>query len=70
MATIEPFLDTNVLLYLVSGDPKKAERSDELIKAGAVISVQVLNEFTRAGLRKFGMTFGQVRSVLKAARAT
>ncbi len=70
MANTDPFLDTNVLLYLVSGEAAKANRSDALVKAGAVISVQVLNEFTRAGLRKFAMSFAQVRDVLDAVRMT
>lgn len=70
MAITEPFLDTNVLLYLVSGETDKADRSDALVKAGAVISVQVLNEFTRAGVRKFSMPFADVRSILHAVRMT
>ena len=70
MANTDPFLDTNVLLYLVSGDASKANRSDALVKAGALISVQVLNEFTRAGLRKFAMSFAQVKDVLDAVRLT
>jgi predicted nucleic acid-binding protein len=70
MASTEPFLDTNVLVYLLNSGTDKADRSDALVKAGAVISVQVLNEFTRVGLRKFSMSFAQVRSVLQGARMT
>ena len=40
------FFDTNVLLYVASGDPAKADRAEELIGAGGIISVQVLNEIT------------------------
>jgi len=68
MADTEPFLDTNVLVYLVSGAQSKADISDALVKAGAMISVQVLNEFTRAGLRKFAMSFAEVRTVLDDVR--
>lgn len=70
MATTEPFLDTNVLLYLMSSGTEKAGRSDAIIKAGAVISVQVLNEFARVGIRKFGLSFAEVRNVLQTVRTT
>ena len=46
------FLDTNVLLYLFSGDTKKADLVEELLFTRAIINVQVLNEFTSASLRK------------------
>lgn len=45
MDEARPFLDTNVLLYLLSEDEAKANRSEQLLAAGGVISVQVLNEF-------------------------
>jgi predicted nucleic acid-binding protein len=43
------FVDTNVLLYAISGEPEdqhKAERANALLDAGGVaLSVQVLQEF-------------------------
>ena len=33
MSADEDFLDTNVLLYLMSGEPAKADRAEALIKA-------------------------------------
>ena len=53
-ATVEgrPFLDTNVLLYLVASDVTKAEVAEGLLEAGGTISVQVLNEFASAATRK------------------
>ncbi len=39
------FFDTNILLYLLSGDTEKADRAEALLMKGGVISVQVLNEF-------------------------
>jgi len=45
MSAPRPFLDTNVLLYLFSADETKAERAEEVVASGGVISVQVLNEF-------------------------
>lgn len=38
------FFDTNVLIYVASADRAKADRAEQLIAAGGVISVQVLNE--------------------------
>jgi len=56
MNVVEAFLDTNVLLYLLSGDAAKADRAEKLIAAGGVVSVQVLNEFTSVASRKLGMS--------------
>ncbi len=60
----ERFFDTNVLLYLLSADAKKADRVEETLAAGATISVQVLNEFAAVALRKLGMTVAEVRDAL------
>ncbi|MEE8398614.1 MAG: PIN domain-containing protein [Desulfobacterales bacterium] len=38
------FIDTNVLLYLLSSDTDKADRAEAILQTGGVISVQVLNE--------------------------
>jgi predicted nucleic acid-binding protein len=51
------FFDTSVLLYAASGDPAKADRAEELIGAGGLISVQVLNEITNVARRKMGMSW-------------
>ncbi|MFL5265866.1 MAG: PIN domain-containing protein [Stellaceae bacterium] len=63
------FFDTNVLLYVASGDPAKADRAEELIGAGGVISVQVLNEITNVARRKIGMSWGETRAFLSLIRA-
>jgi predicted nucleic acid-binding protein len=46
------FFDTNTLLYLLSSDDKKADWVSKNLQQSNVISVQVLNEFTSASLRK------------------
>ena len=46
------FFDTNTLLYLLSLDNKKADWVSKNLQQHNVISVQVLNEFTTASLRK------------------
>ena len=40
------FFDTNVLVYIASGDTTKADQAEAALAGGGAISVQVLNEFT------------------------
>ena len=58
------FFDTNVLLYLLSEDNRKADRAEAIIAMGGVISVQVLNEFASVASRKLGMAFDEIRDTL------
>jgi predicted nucleic acid-binding protein len=62
------FFDTNVLLYVASGDLAKADRAEELIGAGGMISVQVLNEITNVARRKMGMSWTETRAFLSMMR--
>ncbi len=61
---VEAFFDTNVLLYLLSANEKKADRVEEILTPGSIISVQVLNEFASVAMRKFGMKAAEVREAL------
>lgn len=64
------FIDTNVLVYLLSADAAKAERAESLLAAGdCVISVQVLNEFAAVATRKLKMSLAEVSEVLGTIRA-
>ena len=65
----KPFLDSNIVLYLLSGNAAKAERVQALLEAGAVISVQVLNEVTSVCLRKLKMPWQEVDALLLAVKA-
>jgi predicted nucleic acid-binding protein len=62
------FFDTNVLLYVASGDPAKADRAEKLIASGGTISVQVLNEITNVARRKMGMSWTETRAFLSMMR--
>ena len=62
------FFDTNVLLYVASGDSVKADRAERLISAGGIISVQVLNEIANVARRKMGMSWTQTRAFLSTIR--
>jgi predicted nucleic acid-binding protein len=69
MSETESFFDTSVLLYLLSAEPEKADRVEELLAQRGVISVQVLNEFTAVAKRKLGLSFAEIREVLETVRA-
>lgn len=67
--TDKVFFDSNVLLYLLSDDVRKAACAEALLAGGGVISVQVLNEVVSVCLRKFGLTWAQVDVLLAPVRA-
>jgi predicted nucleic acid-binding protein len=64
-----PFFDTNVLLYLLSEDSRKADRAEAIITMGGIISVQVLNEFSSVASRKLKMTYAEIRDALSIVKA-
>jgi predicted nucleic acid-binding protein len=63
-----PFVDTNVLLYLLSGDAGKAERAEGVLARGIVVSVQVLNEFASVARRKVGLGWPDLAQALADIR--
>jgi len=63
------FIDSNVILYLLSGDSAKADRAEAILDKGGIVSVQVLNEVTSVCLRKLKMTWEEIDSVLLAVKA-
>jgi predicted nucleic acid-binding protein len=69
MKEAKAFIDTNVLLYLLSADAAKADRAEEVVRSGGMVSVQVLNEFAAVATRKLKMPMSEVRQVLDAIRA-
>ena len=69
MPDAKPFFDTNVLLYLLSADAAKADRAENLLAGGGIISVQVLNEFAAVASRKLGMSWSEIRDALSPIRA-
>lgn len=70
MSAARAFFDTNILLYLFSADPQKADRCEALIADGGVISVQVLNEFAAVASRKFKAPWADIRDALEVFTAT
>jgi predicted nucleic acid-binding protein len=63
------FFDSNVLLYLASGDTAKADRAEAAVARGGSISVQVLNEVCNVARRKMRMSWGETHLLLATMRS-
>ncbi|MBS0013992.1 MAG: PIN domain-containing protein [Desulfobacterales bacterium] len=69
MPDIRPFIDTNILFYLLSENTGKADQAEEIVRAGGRISVQVLNEFANVARRKLSMSWEEINETLKVLRS-
>ena len=65
----KPFIDSNVILYLLSSDASKADKAESLLEAGGVISVQVLNEVVSVCQRKLKLSWGEIDAIMQALKA-
>ncbi len=66
----KPFIDSNVILYLLSSDHTKADKAEAILEAGGTISVQVLNEVVSVCQRKLKMEWNEIDAVLLAIKAS
>lgn len=64
MSAVKPFVDSNVVLYLLSADVAKAEHAEAVLASGGVISVQVLNEVTNVARRRAGLSWAEIAELL------
>lgn len=62
------FFDTNVLVYLASGDPVKADQAEMAIAAGGATSVQVLNELSNVARRQMRLSWMETHTFLSTLR--
>jgi predicted nucleic acid-binding protein len=63
------FFDSNMLIYAVSDDPRRAT-ADRVLRDGGVISAQVLNEFANVARKTLRRKWQDVeRSVLRFRQA-
>jgi len=62
------FFDTNVLVYLASGDAAKADRAEAAIAAGGSISVQILDELANVARRTMKMSWDETHAFLNMLR--
>ncbi len=67
--TAKAFIDSNIVLYLLSADAAKADRAEGVIAGGGVTSVQVLNEVTNVARRKLGMSWAETDEILAGLRS-
>ena len=64
------FLDSNIILYLLSADTRKADTAEGLLSQKPSISVQVLNEITSVCHRKLKMPWIETYELLAAVKAS
>lgn len=69
MTAARAFIDSNVLLYLLSADAAKADLAESIVEAGGIISVQVLNEIANVTRRKLNMSWKETNEVLALVRS-
>jgi predicted nucleic acid-binding protein len=62
------FIDTNVLVYLASGEPEKADQAEHVVSRGGTISVQVLNELANVARRKMKLSWEETNEWLSTLR--
>jgi predicted nucleic acid-binding protein len=62
------FFDSNVLVYIASADPVKADRAEALLRGGGAVSVQVLNEVANVARRKMRMSWTETDAFLSGLR--
>jgi predicted nucleic acid-binding protein len=63
-ADTRAFIDTNVLVYLLSADERKADIAEALLtdeRLERVISMQVVNEFVNTAHRKAALGWDEIR---------
>lgn len=65
----DSFFDTNILLYSVGSDETKADRAEDLLAVGGMISVQVLNEVTNIARRKMHLDWDELHRFLTSIRS-
>lgn len=66
---MKSFFDTNVLVYATDRDPRMARLAAERLRAGGVISAQVLNEMVAVLRGKLKQPWGVVERALAAVDA-
>ncbi len=69
MSGSRAFVDSNVVLYLLSADTVKADRAEAVISDNIVISVQVLNEVANVARRKLWMSWPETHELLDSLKS-
>ena len=64
----KPFLDTNILIYAFASNDPRSEEAEDLLAAGGLISIQVLNEFVNVSRRKLRREWREIEEALSVLR--
>jgi predicted nucleic acid-binding protein len=64
---MKAFFDTNVLVYMVTTDPRK-HQAERVLGAGGTVSVQVLNEFANVARKKLQHDWARIEYALEQFR--
>jgi predicted nucleic acid-binding protein len=64
LTTRSPFFDTNVLVYAFVNSESRTIKAQHLLSEGAVVSVQILNEFAAVMRRKFDLEVRKVAELI------
>jgi predicted nucleic acid-binding protein len=62
----KPFFDTNVIVYAFQDGAPKQQAALDLLAAGGMTSVQVLNEFANVARRKLGFDWTEIKDAVAA----
>lgn len=60
------FFDTNILIYAIAEDRHRTPAAEALLRAGGIISVQVLNELVSVARKKLRMSWTDVTTAVGA----
>ena len=63
------FIDSNIIFHFFSSDELKADKSEEILANGSIISVQVLNEVVAVCRRKLKLSWNEIDVLLVALKA-
>jgi len=62
----QAFFDTNILIYAFAENDSRLEKSEQLVNAGGVVSVQILNEVANTLCRKFRFSWPRIGGIVGA----
>lgn len=65
MSVDKLFVDTNIIIYLISNDITKSKIAKEILVKKPRISVQVLNEVTNVARKKLKLSWEQIFEVIE-----
>ncbi len=68
MSAERAFLDTNILVYAYTDDPRRTGIAEALMLAGGLVSVQVLNEFCAVARGKLNLPWNRIETALASIR--